>query len=482
MRLKQRHHHRRPRLRYTGIAAMLIAFAILTGCHSGSRKDSQRINRNLILISIDSLRADHVGCYGYGKSTTPFLDEFSRQGVRFNNSYSSSSWTLPSHASLFTGLTPTTHGVVKFKSSLKPWKNTLPGIAQEKGLKTIAVVCAPLLKKRYGLHQGFDVYDTDLIPPEYEEALISKVAARVTDKALGYVDKNRDNPFFLFLHYWDVHYDYNPPEKYANMFDPEYDGKIDGLNIRYRKDMTSDMDKRDLQHIVSLYDGEIRYTDDEIGRLITGLDQRGLSSKTMVVITSDHGEEFLEHGWKGHTNTCYEEVIKVPLLMKIPWVKTLAPVVDDYVSTIDLFPTILSALGIKHEELALQGMNVIDTFSKNKKLERSFITAETRYGQIAPPLTSVGPWKALILPDRQKFHYYGKKSKGYSSLLFDLKNDPHELNNLSEKKEDLTNRYREALKHELTIQKKLKKKLDLSKNKTLDTQTGELLKGLGYIQ
>ena len=463
------------------IIPALVPFVLIffTAC---SDKAERRPVRNVLVVSIDSLRADHVGCYGYPKPTTPAMDEFAAGNLRFENSYSSSPWTLPTHASMFTGLTPTAHGATKFKSSLRPGAKTLASVLKKNGLKTVAVVCAPLLQKRYGLHNGFDIYDTDLIPPEYEEALLSKVAGKVTDKALKYFDENSNNPFFLFLHYWDPHYDYNPPKEYADIFDPDYEGSINGQNIRYRKDMTPDMNPRDLRHIVSLYDAEIRYTDDQIKRLLAGLAGRGLDSNTMVIITSDHGEEFLEHGWKGHTNTCYEESIKVPLMMKIPWVNPALSVSKEYVGTIDIFPTILDALNVKNEGLIFQGLSLMSTITQDKKLPRSYLTAETRYGHTAPPLTKVGPWKALITPDRHKFHDYGKKSKGYRSLLFDLDEDPGEQADLSEKRPELSGQYHKTLSDEFARQKQLSQKIKLSENKKLDKKTKEVLQGLGYVQ
>ena len=193
----------------------------------------------------------------------------------FEHAYAPSPWTLPSHVSLLTGLYPATHGVHHGQAQLNETALTLADLLRERGYATEAVVCAPLLRERFGLNQGFDRYDTELVGRNYLAARRAKVADQVTDKALAAVERADGKPLFLFLHYWDPHYDYNPESRYLAMFDRDYQGPVDGLNIHDRTELAAAMTARDLRHLIARYDAEIRFTDDHLGRLFDGLARLG---------------------------------------------------------------------------------------------------------------------------------------------------------------------------------------------------------------
>ncbi len=169
----------------------------------------------------------------------------------------------------------------------------------------------------------------------------------ITEKAIEYIRRKKDEPFFLFLHYFDVHYDYMPPPSVWRRFDPDYEGTLSGENFVRSPDIHSKMDPRDLVHLLALYDGEIFFTDEHVGYLLDALEESGVSKRTLIVVTSDHGEEFFEHGRKGHRRTLHDEVLTVPLLVRLPERIPAGLRVEELVRHIDLTPTILSLLGME---------------------------------------------------------------------------------------------------------------------------------------
>jgi arylsulfatase A-like enzyme len=443
--------------------------------------------RNVLVITIDSLRHDHVGSYGYTKPTTPRLDAFAETGVRFARAYAPASWTLPSHASLFTGLYPQTNGVEEDRSVLDERLPTLGERLQARGYRTGAVVCAPFLSTNFGLNRGFETYNTDLVSLLPLRGLREKVAPDVTEKGLAWLDETDDRPWFLFLHYWDVHHDYNPPRGYVDLFDPGYEGDEDGLNITEREELKTGFDPRDLAHIVALYDGEIRYTDDGIGMLLDGLKERGLMENTMIFITSDHGEEFLEHGQMAHKKTCYEESVRIPLLASIPWVKAKAPVVEEAVNLIDLMPTILDLLGADRSDLELQGQGLAGLIRDGDPLEPRVLLTETLTGLI-PGIESRLRWSAMLTQDGKKLHAMRERTRrGPGKLrwmLFDLPRDPGEQNDVHANRRSVANRLKGRLRATTKKLRDQREKLTVADDtqQELDPQTAEALKGLGYLR
>lgn len=301
---------------------------------------------NVILISIDSLRSDRLGCYGNQRNTSPTLDRLAREGVRFETVTSTTSWTTPSHMSMLTGRDVLAHGVITDSDELPAGVPTLAGTLQAAGFATKGIVSAPFVGSRYGFSRGFDDYDDRTIPaPTSFDAARDEPAPIVTDLATKWLREHDGKRFFLFLHYWDVHYDYIPPAPYNTMFDPDYTGSITGANFIDNKAVNRRMSRRDLDHIIALYDGEIRWVDDHIARLLTVLDERGLSERTAIIVTADHGDEFFEHGFKGHGRTLYREVVQVPLIIRAPGLPA-GEVVAEPASLVDVTPTVLDIAGV----------------------------------------------------------------------------------------------------------------------------------------
>jgi arylsulfatase A-like enzyme len=302
---------------------------------------------NVVLVSIDSLRSDHLGAYGYDKNTSPTIDALARDGVLCEHNSSTTAWTLPGHMSILTGRSLLGHGVVADDRMLTDDVATLAESFSAAGYATGAVVSAPYVEARYGFGRGFDDYDDKTIAfATHGESYKRVTAPLLQDTAAEWLSDKADRNFFLFLHYWDVHYDYAPGPPYDSMFDPGYEGDMDGRNFYFDPRVNPDMDEADLDHVLALYDGEIRLVDDHLAKLRGTLNELGVADRTIIVVTSDHGDEFFEHGRKGHHRTLYDEILRVPLVIYVPGVKAVTPVLEMETSIIDIMPTLLSLVGL----------------------------------------------------------------------------------------------------------------------------------------
>jgi len=316
---------------------------------------------NVVLVSIDTLRPDHLGCYGYSQPTSPTIDRLAREGAQFKNAFSTTTWTLPGHLALLTGLPDLVHGVISEAQMLDENRITLAEVLKKGKYRTLGVFTGPFLLPRWGFDQGFDVYqDATLYDKKLDgaEMLNASERGRTTpgamDKVEALLDQKPGKPFFLFLHLFDAHPDFDPPPPYDRMFDPDYTGSVNGIDIMKNPAVHQDMDPRDLEHLRSLYDGEIRFIDEAgISRLVGILRKRGLIERTLIIITSDHGEEFYEHGVFGHRQNLYDTTLHIPLVL---WCPALVPpglVIKEQVRIIDIMPTILDLLGMQQSPEAL---------------------------------------------------------------------------------------------------------------------------------
>ena len=317
---------------------------------------------NVLLISLDSVRRDMLGCYGAsfaGRSPSPNLDRLAAAGVRIEEALSGTSWTLPAHVTLFTGEPELVHGVEQDGQCIPDDLPTLAERLRERGYRTAGVYSGPYLDPRFGFARGFERYragygpelaaaaraagealarvhalDGELAREARYDVLEANARAEqalelashrdssshtVTELALEELDAaaHDGRPFFLFAHYFDAHYDYVPPAPFEHAFDPDYAGAIDGRDFARRLAAPA-LAPRELQHLRALHTGELGGIDAELGRLLAELERRGLAANTLVVVVSDHGDEFLEHGGLGHRRTLYQEVVAVPLLLAWP--------------------------------------------------------------------------------------------------------------------------------------------------------------------
>jgi arylsulfatase A-like enzyme/TolA-binding protein len=314
---------------------------------------------NILLVSMDTVGAKHLGCYGYPRATSPTVDKLAEEGVLFEDVTAASSWTVPSHMSMFTSLYPGTHGVEKSANQLAAETPTLADILRKQGFTTAAFVTGPSLNRCFGFDRGFEFYDDFTVRAMIDSEgrwlrteannPINEVPTNgiVTHLALAWLNAHRTDRFFLFVHLWDAHHDYAPPAPYDRMFDAEYEGQENGREIVTREpDIVKAGHTRDLERIVSLYDGDIAQTDACLGQLVNALERDGILDKTLVIVVSDHGEAFLEHGHLRHGKSLYQEEVRVPWVMRLPNTIPAGLRVKGNVSHVDLMPTVLGLFGL----------------------------------------------------------------------------------------------------------------------------------------
>ncbi len=329
--------------------------------------------RPVILISIDSLRADHCTPYGHApqfapdEATTPFMARMAKEGVLWENASAPTSWTLPSHLSLVTGMAPQQHGVNV--QGFRPPVGTqhVAGKFQEAGYLTAGFFSAPYLHPMWGFAEGFDHYvgaasylnstqtataitdpDTPMQGVHTSADSDSETAVQVIDQALAWLEKGdrHQAPFFLFLHLWDPHYDYQPPADYAERFHPGWQG-MDGVDFYKNWKDGREYSPEEIDHAKALYDAEIRYTDDHIARLFAQLEAWGVADQVILGIVSDHGDEFYEHELIGHHKTLYQEVVHVPMVLRAPGLAPAQTRLKGTTAIYDLVPTLLDLAGLQ---------------------------------------------------------------------------------------------------------------------------------------
>jgi len=467
-----------------GIAMLLALLFVQIGCRE---KAADRPSPNVLLVSIDSLRADHLGVYGYSRDTSPALDRFASQGVRFENALAPAPWTLPSHVSLFTGLPPIAHGVLFDPKALADDALCLAEVLRANGYATAGFVGGPFLRSIYGLAQGFDTYDDRTVVRPLLESHRGQSSPELVALTIDWIEKHTEavepRPFFVFLHLWDVHYDYSPPPPYDEMFDPDYTGSITSQDFETGDQVHADMDPRDLEHIVALYDGEIRYTDAHLANLLDHLDRKGLADDTIVVITSDHGEEFFEHGEKGHRKNLHGETLRVPLMMRYPGRMPAGAVSPSIARLEDVPTTILALAGI--ERPALFGApsapadlsdpsNLADLTARD--LSRDF----SDNGETRPARSAFGDLhgaEASIQRDRMKL-IWSRKAGVARTQLFDLARDPDEQSELAAERETRVELFDRLARWRADWQTQPSHAVDIE----LDEAQLNALRSLGYIR
>ena len=297
---------------------------------------------NIILMTIESLRADHVTCYGYERETTPHIDALAGQAIVYDQAYSVTSWTLPSHASIFTGLYPSAHKVTLPRDRLHDTHLTAAETLSSSGYQCAAVVGGPYLRPAFNLHQGFEYFDESVAAATNEAAHKDVTNPRMAQAMERFLREGRDRrrPFFLFAYYWDVHYDYIPPPPYDTMFVPAHAERIGDVQFGPIARLGRDISAAELDYLIAQYDGEIRCTDEHLGHLWELLRELGLWENTAIILTADHGEQFFEHSYLGHMLDLYVESLHVPLIIKLPG-QSAGRRDRRLVNLIDLHPTIL---------------------------------------------------------------------------------------------------------------------------------------------
>ncbi|MGO9241041.1 MAG: sulfatase-like hydrolase/transferase [Bryobacteraceae bacterium] len=380
------------RVRPKALLLCLCAFGALISCQRPGGSASQPLRPlNVVVITIDTLRPDHVHCYGYSKIETPTLDRIAQSGVLFEKGVTQTPLTPPSHASIFTGLNPPTHKVRNTGGFvLSPSTPTLASLLEQHGWDTAAFVSSAVLKKRFGFDHGFAVYDDRMPQPGSRQEFLEDAERRAgdtVDHAVEWLDGRGEKPFFLWVHLYDPHAPYDPPSPFREQY----------------KDR--------------LYDGEIAYADHELGRLMENLWRKSPPEKTLVAVLSDHGESLGEHGEFSHGVFLYDSTLRIAFLLSGPGVPPGLRV-PQQARTIDLLPTILELLGAP-APAGIEGASLVPLFS-GRDAATAVSYAETLY-----PKINLG-WAELRAIRTNQWKYI----RAPRPELYDLSRDPGETNNV----------------------------------------------------
>jgi len=346
---------------------------------------------NVLLIVIDTLRADRLSCYGYGRATTPAIDRLAARGRRFARAYATAPWTLPSTASLLTGLQPDVHGATGFLASVSPEARLLAEELADRGFETAAFIGNYFVQPLFGFERGFSSYNGDCM---VDRAGIN--SDRISDKAIEWLSRPRERPFLLYLHYFDPHYNYWEHEGFA-FGGEDTDRVFSGEDIFELRDHVKEFDAADRARLDALYDSEVAFTDHHVGRVLDHLERTGRAADTLVVVTSDHGEALGEHGWIGHTIQLYEESVRIPLVIAgpgvTPGVSDAEPVQLDDV----LAPLLALAAGGAEAEFTGPAARLDPGLQPDEALLAVQITGSDEPGEARPArITRRGAWRLVV--------------------------------------------------------------------------------------
>jgi arylsulfatase A-like enzyme len=315
---------------------------------------------HVVLITLESLRTDVIGVYGGASPTrpdrpvTPVLDAFAKTATLYSDAHAVTSWTLASHASLFTGLYPQAHQTRGPRDRLGDAYPTLAETLAAAGWYTAGVVSGPYLRRRHNLQQGFEQWSDEIASPVNPVAHDDVTNPRMLEALAATLDaRDSARPLFLFAYFWDPHFDYLPPPPYDRMFVRPGSEPIDVSSFDTNPAIHPYMKRARLDWLLSQYAGDVRWTDAALGQLFELLRDRGLWDDALVIVTADHGEEFFDHGEKGHKKNLYAETVRVPLLIKYPGQRE-GRRDSRLVSLVDILPTVLVAAGVA-PEFPLQG-------------------------------------------------------------------------------------------------------------------------------
>jgi len=435
-RINDQNKDRQARARFSAVLLVIaLAAGFQAACSGGS-------DYNVLLLTLDTTRADHLRCYGNKNVETPALNQLAREGVLFKRAYSQLPMTLPAHTSILSGTYPLYNGVLDNGDYRVPDELlTLPEILKPKGYATAAFISAAVLKKNFNLNQGFDYWNEDDIQPQKEmTALVAERKANATtDAVLKWLEQNYKKRWFLWVHYYDPHMEYNPPEPFLHLY------------------------------FFDAYSGEIAFMDSQIKRLLTFLDGKKLANKTIVIAIADHGEGMGEHGETTHAVYIYEATQHIPFIIRVPGLKNKNQAFSQVTSQVDVVPTVLDFLSIP-----------VPSQVKGRSLKKLILGQEKDSAQGEAFLESHYPF----------FHYgwselYGLVTSRYKYIqapkpeLYDLSNDFLEEKNIAAENQKLAKEYDYKVE-ELKKSSRSKIALEATKGVELDELTRKQIENLGY--
>ncbi|MGA1869110.1 MAG: sulfatase [bacterium] len=423
---------------------------------------------SIIIILIDALRKDHLSCYGYGRNTSPNIDKFASEAIKFDNCVSTCSWTSPSVASLFTSLYVSSHGLMTHSNKdtdILPLELvTLAELLKENGYATAAFVANRWIREEFNYNQGFDLFKQ--VGTSFRPS-----AATVREKAIAWLHSKPNKPFFLYLHFMDVHGPYLPPYPYNTLFTSETQRELsleEYEKLRYLKIQN----QTDLNFYINQYDGGIKYCDYHIGKILNYLREEGLFKEAAIIITSDHGEAFFEHGACDHGFTLYNEEINVPLFLKLP--ASCDAIIMQNIKTqlIDLGVTIAHLIGATFP-YKVDGINLITKNTQADNGQRRKRLYSEEYMKGFP--------KIAMIEKGMKYIFHSAEKRIVE--VFDLNEDQGELNNMMNAHNHISYEHIEKdISEWSTMKNNWKMKTIKEQQKAvIDPDTLEHLKSLGYI-
>lgn len=487
---------------------VLVAVAVAAPSAPSLARAAERLaHPNVVLVTIDTLRADHVSAYGYRQSTTPNLDKIAREGVLFENAYATANSTNPSHTSIFTGTWVTTHRVADTPAAMASGRiRTLASRLHDGGYRTAAVVSAVHLNAQpSGLSAGFDEY-FDTAPNTTERRAAESVALART-----WIGAHARKPFFLWLHLFDAHARYDPPAPFDTRFVTQPSARLDVILHRLSSDAFFSrtalpaqeqgklraqfaaayvdsivfngigLTPAEVEYLIALYDGEVAYADDELGRLFGDLDRLKIAGNTLLVVTSDHGESLGEHGVYSDHRTLHEEILRVPLIARWPGRVPSGRRVADVARSIDIVPTVLEYTGMPGDA-AIEGRSLIPLVAGTGKEGPRPAFAELNH--FFASSVTIHPWK-LVLPHLPRVDEVAPSPSERAQILkllppapvlFDLRNVSREEASVAAEHPELVERLRRQ-REELTNRAAL---TPAQPGPTVDPDTRERLRALGY--
>ncbi|OGW13352.1 MAG: hypothetical protein A3G93_07885 [Nitrospinae bacterium RIFCSPLOWO2_12_FULL_45_22] len=490
---------------------------------------------NIVLIVLDTARAQNFSCYGYPRSTTPNIDAIAKEGTLFLNTITPSPWTLPSHAAIFTGMLPSKHGAHEKHKFLDGCHKTLPEVLKSTGYYTCAISNNSWVSPYFGFSKGFDIFfklwqlfqdDSDPLPALRKRFLEERDArgiilellrqgsfktfanglykrffykkrydcgARRINRIVSHSLLNilgKKQPFFLFINYLETHLKYQAPEPYYGQFLPE--GMNKGIASKVNQDAFKyiagqvEMDRLDFEVLTALYDGELAYLDFRIGELYSHLKGKGLLDDTLLIITSDHGENLGEHNLMDHQYCLYDTLLRVPLIVRYPGVFPAGEMVSTQVQLVDIFPTIMDILQTDDKEMSheLHGQSLLP--HKLGDQERTFAVAEYLGPQPAIEIMAkrypgseryLNKFNRSLFAIRTSSWKFIESSDGRNEL-YNIRDDPGEVNNLINTQPAKARELERTLKE---WKESNNTRYIASEQKVIDGEVKKRLEALGYF-
>ncbi len=400
---------------------------------------------NVILITLDTTRADHLACYGYPDVKTPNLDSLASRGVLFEQAATTSPLTLPAHCSMLTGMYPTYHGVrINGNTALNEEQTTIAEVLSAQGYQCGAFIGAFVLDGRWGLKQGFQHYNDQFDLKRYKHldlGAVQRPGNEVMDAALDWLEKQKSSPFFAWVHLYDPHTPYEPPEPYLSEYRP--------------------------RGLIGLYDGEIAFMDEQIGRCVSWLEKNGLDKSTVLVLVGDHGEGLGSHGEGTHGYFVYDYAVHVPLIIAMPFENLRGIRVPTQVRTVDIFPTLMEILN-SLPPAETHGRSLLPVMFRPGKEEDGFAYAESM-----SPNLQFG-WSSLHALRTTQYKYIQTPK----AELYDISRDIDEQTNLWPQNPGIVREMEETLDR---LMEETGRDAPTPQAANLDKETIERLSALGYI-